>query len=32
MTYAEALTDALAMPVKEAYVYAFSLDKEIKVI
>lgn len=32
MTYAEALSQVLGMEVKAAYVYAFSLDKEIKVI
>lgn len=31
-TYSKALKTALGIPVKEAYIYAFSLDKEIKVL
>lgn len=31
-TYAHALSQCLGTPVKEAYIYAFSLDKELKVI
>ena len=31
-TYSRALEKALGIPVKEAYIYAFSLDREIKVL
>ncbi|MDD6808195.1 MAG: helicase-exonuclease AddAB subunit AddA [Oscillospiraceae bacterium] len=31
-TYVSALTECLGMPVTEAYIYSFSLDKEIRVI